>query len=243
MIEKNPLNKHKYIAIDSNILRSLTFLNILKQTYGYVDFAKCNDPLLQKNGNYLLNLYKLILQDKLRIVIVNSVYQENRHIDSVINFVKKYCYFIKDYGQLKEKKLKEIDSLAKAYCSSYTKKGVKMPAPMQKTYNSYVNDVIPINDCYIMAEATIENCCLLTANGKDFIFNPKNQDKSSKFNDRTKGIVDINILHGYYEEEKDSSLCLVPHAFHISLFGALIKNGIDDLQITQPNEDNIENEN
>ena len=50
-----------------------------------------------------------------------------------------------------------------------------------------------------MAQATIENCPLLTGNGKDFIFNQRNDDTYA--HERVKGITQININHGYYKEE------------------------------------------
>ena len=79
---------------------------------------------------------------------------------------------------------------------------------MHLTFIADMNKSVPTNDCYIMAQATIEQCCLLTANGKHFVFNEKNSNKN--IHDRSLGIVQINILQGYCEPHDKTGSLVAP---------------------------------
>ena len=239
MQRKNlPKNSQKYIAIDSNILRPLIFLDKIKQKFDKIDFQKCSDPLLRMYGKHFLRLYKYILEDKIRIVILPTVFAENKHIQNFNNFIVQYCYFTKDFMAIDKQKDEEINNLAMAYCKPYEYNGIIYDAPMQAKYNRYAKQMTPTNDCYIMAEATIENCSLITANGKDFIFDPRNSLPGKRNNDRAKGISIINKLNLYYETMPDGHI-ITPHPFNIHLLGTIIQNGIEPLNITTPYQKNL----
>ena len=86
-------NKHFYLAIDSDILRTLAYLDMLKKEYGVVDRSKIRDYGLRENLNYYIRLYNCVKYDEIRLLIVDAVYQESKHSEHLINFIKEYCYF------------------------------------------------------------------------------------------------------------------------------------------------------
>ena len=85
--------KPKYLAIDSDILRTLTLLDILHKQHGFVKIELIEDHLLAKDFNFFQRLYSCAENDSIRLVIVDAVYQESKHSDSLKNFIKEYCYF------------------------------------------------------------------------------------------------------------------------------------------------------
>ena len=192
----------KYIAIDSDILRELSFLKMLKKEYGHSinpDKLPLNSAL-KKDFNYFVLLLNCIEHDEIRLVIVDAVYQESKHSDSLINFIKDYCYFPNINAANYQEKAEQSRILAKAYCSEYTYCDEEKQAPMKSVFIADINKYAPSNDCYIMAQATIEGLPLLTGNGKDFVFNNRNPNNSQRKNnhDRVKGIIQVNISNGYF---------------------------------------------
>lgn len=188
----------KYIAVDSDVLREISFLYLLRKEYGYsIDPEKL--PLnssLKKDFNYYTRFLNCIEHDELRIVILDAVYQESKHSESLVNFIKEVCYFPNINAANYQEKAEKARKLARAYCSEYVLDGKTMPAPMKSLFIADINKYVPSNDCYIMAQATIEGLPLLTGNGKDFIFNKRNSNREN--HDRVKGIAQINISNGYY---------------------------------------------
>lgn len=199
MTSKKPL----YLALDSDILRTITFLEVLKTEHGFIDINKIHNKVLKDDFNYFIKLLNAINQNEIRPLIVDAVYQESKHSDSLIAFMKKYCYFPNVNAVNYQEKAEKARKLANAYTKPYTYidrydgKEKQAQAPMKSVFIADINKYVPTNDCYIMAQATIENCPLLTGNGKDFIFNQRNEDKYA--HERVKGIIDINILNGYYK--------------------------------------------
>lgn len=183
----------KYIAIDSDILRELSFLSILRKEYGHsINPEKLPlNSALKKDFNYFINLLNCIEYDDIRIVIVDAVYQESKHSESLIDFIKQYCYFPNITAVNYQEKAEKARKLAKAYCSEYIYEDEEKPAPMKSVFIADINKYAPSNDCYIMAQATIEGLPLLTGNGKDFVFNNRNPNNSQRKNnhDRFKGII------------------------------------------------------
>ena len=197
--EKTP----KYIAIDSDILREIAYLDLLKKEYGKnidPNLIYPADRHLRKDFHYFIALYNSMTHNDIRIVIVDAVYQESKHSECLLNFIKKYCYFPNVNAANYQEKAEKARTLAYAYCSEYEHKGKTEPAPMKSVFVADINKHVPTNDCYIMAQATIEGLPLLTGNGKDFVFNVKNENKEE--HDRVVGIVHINILHGYSKTNK-----------------------------------------
>lgn len=229
-------NIHKYIAIDSDILRSLAFLDIIKQDNEHIDFTTMKDNNLKNYGGYLNRLLNLTKEDKIRLLIVDAVYQENKHSDSLLEFIKKYCYVPQINMINYIEKAAKVRELAYSYCEEYSYRGKIYDAPMKKVFVAELGKAIPTNDCFIMAQATVENCALITANGKDFIFDVHKKRTSSfgeNTDSRTVGIIQKNIQYGYGEQNAEGKI-VVPRPYHIKLFGAILKNDIEDIDITTP---------
>ena len=110
---------------------------------------------------------------------------------------------------------------------------------MKSVFIADINKYVPTNDCYIMAQATIEKCCLLTGNGQDFVFNKRNEDKN--VHDRVRGIVHINILNGYYDEAEDEHK-ITPAPILIYTLGPILKYGSDDFETNQQSDDKVKAE-
>ena len=195
MTKNNPI----YLALDSDVLRTLTLLYILKKEHGYIDIEKIKDNSLKKNFNYFNRLFTAIQHDEIRPLIVDAVYQESKHSPSLIEFMKTHCYFPNINAVNYQEKAEKARKLASEYVKPYTYKNEQFDAPMKAMFVADVNKYVPTNDCYIMAQATVEHCSLLTGNGKDFIFNQRDEDKSN--HNRVRGIAQINILNGYFSEE------------------------------------------
>lgn len=195
--------KSVYLAIDSDILRTITLLDILKKEHGYVHVDKIKDSTLKKDFNYFTRLYNAINNDEIRLLIVDAVYQESKHSSSLTEFMKNYCYFPNVNAANYQEKAEKARNLADAYTKKYVYtnkdgKEIEAEAPMKSVFVADINKYVPTNDCYIMAQATVENCSLLTNNGKDFIFDKRDEDKYNHV--RVKGIAEINIKNGYFTE-------------------------------------------
>jgi len=207
-----------YIAIDSDILRSLTYIEKIRQSEQSYDFKNSDHPLLKKYSGYFQRLYHRMEEDSLRLVIVDAVYQESKHSASLVNFMKNHCYFPKINLVNYQEKATEARELANAYCSPFKLGGKEFPAPMKKVFHADENKHAPSNDCYIMAQATIEGICLITANGQDFIFD----DKSNIENHfRSMGIINVNMIKGYCSG--DVKKYGIPRPYHIETIGPMIK--------------------
>ena len=214
-------NKPAYLAIDSDVLRTLTHLDVLKMEHGHIDVSKIRNKVLKDDFNYFIKLYNAIVFDEVRPLIVDAVYQESKHSPSLISFMKNYCYFPNVNAANYQEKAEKARKLAIAYTNQYKdSKGQICDAPMKKEFVADINKYVPSNDCFIMAQATIENCPLLTGNGKDFIFNEKSADKYN--HERVKGIVEINIANGYnYQDEKGHNT--TPKPIKINTLAGLLK--------------------
>lgn len=206
-----------YFAIDSDVLRTLTYIDITLKNNPQVDLRDSPNHLLKKWSGYFLNLYKKMKNDELRLVIVDAVYQESQHSISLLTFMKDYCYFPKINLVNYQKKAAEARKLANAYCSPYKVRDNEYPAPMKKVFNAANNSFSPTNDCFIMAQATIEGIPLITANGKDFIFDEKS---GTIDHTRTRGITIINIAKGY----SDQITFNTAKPLHIHTIGPMLKD-------------------
>ena len=90
---------------------------------------------------------------------------------------------------------------------------MKKKSPLSPKYNAHAGDIVPDDDAYLMAEATVFNAILITENGKHLCYreNKYTQDNIDEYmpdaivdedkNDRSKGIVEINIQRGYYQDD------------------------------------------
>ena len=216
MKNKEPL----YFAIDSDILRAITFVDKLASCEEFYDYKNSKDVVLSHWFGYIQNLYQGMKNDIFRLVIVDAVYQESKHSPSLLNFMTTYCYFPKINAINYQEKSKEARELAYAYCEPHIYQGKEFPAPMKMQFNASLSQHTPSNDCYIMAQASIEGICLITANGQDFVFDKKAKTDN---NYRLKGIVSINIEKGY-GSTNDKDLKQVPRPIHIKTIGPMLKN-------------------
>lgn len=213
-------NKDKlYFAIDSDVLRVLTFIDLTLKNNPDFDLRSSQDPLLKKWSGYFYRLLTKAKNDELRFVIVDAVYQESQHSSCLLNFMREYCYFPKINAVNYQKKAHEARKLANAYCSPYELGDKSYPAPMKTVFNAESTTFSPTNDCYIMAQATIEGLCLITANGKDFIFDEKSKSENHH---RAKGIINVNISKGYYASSQGKFH--TPRPFHINTIGPMLKD-------------------
>lgn len=224
-----------YLAIDSDILRTLTLLDILKTEHGYVDIEKVKDVSLKKDFNYFNRLYNAILYDEIRPLVVDAVYQESKHSNSLIEFMKKYCYFPNVNAVNYQDKAEKARNLANAYTKPFIYNGEHCDPPMKAVFVADINKYVPTNDCYIMAQATIEHCSLLTGNGKDFIFNQRHEDRYA--HERVKGIAQVNILNGYFDEDSPGHY-ITPKPVMINTLAGILKYDDEFLSIEQ-NEDKV----
>ena len=132
------MTKSNYFAIDSDILRSLAFIDILFTNDPNCDLRTANDPLVKKWSGYLKKLYLKIKSNEVHPVIVEAVYLESKHSKSLLDFMRKYCYFPNvnaiNYPQKREK----AKRLANAYCMPYKFEGeAKSPSlvpPLENTF-------------------------------------------------------------------------------------------------------------
>ena len=127
-----------------------------------------------------------------------------------------------------EKKQK-VKELAYAYCGAGKPYDPLNPPPMEMKYLAEVGAYCPSNDCYIMAEATIERAVLLTNNKKDFVLNKNISDDESS---RLIGIMKINREFGYADE-----MGYVSRPFSIAAIGPVLKIPIDQLRLVFSNDD------
>lgn len=212
---------HTYLAIDSDILRALTNLDLQLKKDPHFDSRNSSDPILKVRGGYVKYLLTAAQQNKVRLLVVTTVYQESIHSAALCNFIKEYCYFPNINAVNNIQRTNEVERLAILYCSPYTYRGETYPAPMKTQYNAFLKKHVPSNDVYAMAEATVEGAFFVTNNEQDFIFNVKNGDKHNK--DRTQGIVSINYQNGYVQRFADN-LTTVPKPIAIKTIGPMLKD-------------------
>lgn len=226
------MNKEKpiYVAVDSCVLINLAYIYDKKagnkNFYEDSDFNNSNFSHIRNYYNCYEKILDAIFDDKLRIVVVPTVFHESNHSTSVLNFVKSFCY-TPNVNILKNlERQSKIAALARKYCFPYFDKNeIKQCAPMKKVYIAECQKAVPSNDAYIMAESTFENCCLITVNKQDFIY----KKESGIDNERRKGIVEINRQAKYIDSENN-----VPKP--ISLGEAVLAIEKEDFTLFQPDE-------
>ena len=217
-------NKPIYFAFDSDVIRTLAHLDLLKSKNKEIDFSNSEDRLLCKYKDTFLKIHEFMRKDKIRVLILNNVYQENKHSQYIMNFIIDNCYVdnidMQNYKEIASK----VEKLAYRYCKDYTSyDGSIKKAPMQAVFNALKRASIPSNDAFNMAESTLVNVNFVTANSKDYIFY-----KDPSLGDvRAKGIREINRQEGYYTAH--GTKLYTPKPISISQFDSLL-NKIDNNQ-------------
>ncbi len=183
-----------YIALDSDIVRTLTILEPYAKLKNLPVLPK--NPTIQKYGPILCKLLNKSQADVLRLLVTSTVYHEVKHIPEVVDFIERNCYFPNSENLEDEIYINNIRNLAYTYCGINDNNSSKFRRyPFDVRYVAEFNRYCPCNDSYIMAEATVENAILLTANQKDFIF-LKSYDNNNN-NIIAKEIMEINKRLGY----------------------------------------------
>ena len=211
-MEENKL----YFSLDSDILRTLAYMVKKLEMNPDYNFQDDSDNIAKKSGNYLQLLLELAKEDKVRLLVVNTVWHETKHIQDVINFIKEYCYFPNvNFYNLDEREEK-ITLLVDAYCTPYVYKGKEFYSPFVKTYIPKNKSYEACADCYYVAESVYELAIPLTNNYKHLVYNiDRNIDVAAR-------VQHINILNGYFEERKDGKIFSI-HPWTISDFGPFLK--------------------
>lgn len=227
-----------FIALDSDILRSLADLDQLLQEKPTYKTSDSKDFLIRDNGRYLKSLLKMVKNEELCIFVGSTIFSEVKHRENCIDFIKKYCYLPKMNATNFAEMVLKADDLAYKYCTeNYKVDDKEYYPPMEKHYNAYLKREVPSNDAYAMVEATIANCLFITNNGQDFIFRKYLKDDK---NSRVKGIVDINIKEGYMELDEQSGYNIVPKPMEFNVFIPLLKKGINNVYLPMADEDNFD---
>lgn len=200
-------SSHIYISLDSDVLRSLAWVECLLHEGQSLEEAKEKDSYIRKYSNQIVKLLNFARKDKVRFYITKTVYYENRHVlknstGPIFHFAKNLCYF----PDVKSKEYKTMigraRALADTYCDSLPNGA---PAPMKKTYSAYACAFVPQNDAFVMAESTTAGCdYVLTNNGRDYIFNEKIDTLFE--NSRRDAILQINRTIGYGRFDKKKNM-------------------------------------
>lgn len=212
-------NSHIYIALDSDILRTLATIYPYVSKGIFYDYKSSNNPHIKKNFNYLSKLIKYAQEDKIRLMVTTTPYHEVRHKTECISFIKDMCYVpnpknILEQGDYQQK----IKELAAAYCGLNEPYDPTNPPPMHPCYVSAIDDCVPPNDAFVQAEAAVENAILLTANAADFIFY---KNFRPDINAKVSKIIEINrrVLNIC----KDVGYKLISRPFTIETLAAILK--------------------
>ena len=186
-----------YIALDSDIIRCLTIIAPYAKLKNIPSSSKItNNATLQKYAPALCKLFNKAQADDIRLLVTSTTYYETQHLQPVKNFIETYCYFPTSENLEDEEYINNIRTLAYTYCGFATDTQNKTPHPFSARYVAEFNRYCPCNDSYVMAEATVENAILLTANQKDFIY-VKSANKNKKIANE---IIEINKQFGYEDE-------------------------------------------
>lgn len=201
--------EHIYVALDSDVFRSLAWAESILMKHGSLDDDRARrDPFIAKSADYIVKLLYLARIDKVRFYITRTVYHENKHLlknrnNPIFNFAKNMCYF----PDVTSKKYTTYVGHSRVLAQTYCDPSGGRPAPMKSTYSEYCGSYVPENDAYIMAQATVAGCyCLLTNNARDYLFNEKIDDETQK--SRKSAIIDINRELGYGTYSRDGKMFL-----------------------------------
>ena len=231
-------NEHIYFSLDSDVLRALAFLEVLmsKEEKGKeVDYNSIDDGVINNYLDTLKGIINLSKKGKIRLLVVNTVYHENKHSKTLVNFMKKYCYFPNINMVNADENASKVQSLVDKYCSPYTFGSVGYDAPFLKTYNAHLGKLVASNDVYIVAESTVENACLITNNSKHIIYNERNEEDK---NSRALGVISININEGYCQRDSKSAGFITPRPYSLKTMARFVKK-IEEFNTVKQKDDKI----
>lgn len=215
------------VALDSDMLRNLiNFTEMTKRSYNLA-----NNQHVASNIDEYIYLMGCYYEGLIEFRIGKTVYKENKHVQEILDFISKFN--VESINVPEE----QVKVMADAYCCSYFDVNKeKRAAPMMKKYVACLNQYLPSNDAYIMAEATIGNCYLLTNNSKDFI----SVGTNVKDHTRLDGIKCINKQFKFHKI-RDGKI-FIPQPINLTALVKYLKNYNPSKcyapQISQDGEDN-----
>ena len=213
------MHKYKYIAVDPTILRLLAFIDLLSKEYEFLDIDKIHNPSLRKDFNYYKRLYDCIVDDKIRIIILEHVYQVSKHSETLMDFIKTYCYCSNFNSNNYKTKLDKISQLEEKYFEGYTIRGEYHPAPLNLSNQIETKQERTKKYARMMAQATLEGCIFLTTN-QDLVCDKTNTSHNTNLAAR---VFQINLLNGYYCTMTNGQV-LAPHPVLLRDFGPMTKH-------------------
>ena len=213
------MHRYKYLAVDPNVLRILAFVDLLAQEHEYIDVDKIKNDQLRKDFNYYKRLYDCIVTDHIRIVLLEHVYRVSKHSETLMNFIKKYCYCSNYNSKNYEEKTNKMLELSKAYCCEYVLRDEIHPAPINLNGLSTHQKEYQMKNALMMAQATIEGCMFLTTHENLII----NKRSSQNNRENAVGIFNINMLNGYYDTMFNGKM-LSPHPILLRDIGPMTKD-------------------
>ncbi len=187
------------VALDADILRMLAEVDRRLNEDPNYDFSKNKDKVLRKQVDDVKLLLSYIKSGKLEVFVGNMVYHQVKHRPESFEFIKKYAYFPKMNMLTVDDLTYKSDELAFEYCNN---REFGFP-PMDMKYDPEKRRYKPSEDAYVMAEATIVNCLLITCNGKHFVFRENVKDDK---NSRSTSIVRINQKYNYGTPDEYSNI-------------------------------------
>ena len=235
------MDKYIYIVPESEILSSLTFVDLaMKRDGDETNYSQFRDYIIRNYGKTLEKLVKYIKQEnsKIRLLITPTVYHENKHCPTIMEFVRENCYARNINSENYKDYLDAVTELAPLYSKPYVDEdGILQNAPMKEYYSAHDKMAVPSNYAYKMAETTVSGGCLLTERYKVYIYTEKgkvvNRNNGGQFflSDIAEGIREINFQNGYFDES-NLGYITIPKPVGIDLMCKLIeKNGVDKIHL------------
>lgn len=230
MLRKSKL----YVAVDADVIIMLVEVKEKMRNIPNYQPSKDRKKSIQNNADALMKILELMNKDELRLLVINTTFNEVKDVKQTMDFIKDNCYFPRLNILNISSHIEKADELAMKYCTqSYEYKGQKYYPPMELEYNRHLQRKVPSNDAYAMAEASIEKCIFITANSRHFVFRENYQKET---NLRAIGIGMINSENGY-ETIDEKGRITSSRPMSLETFGFLIKNGVDNFFAPDVQED------
>lgn len=215
------MDSHYYIALDADVIRSLTKLDrfltqnpdcYYKEVYDYFNGTNESYSNIIKNFGTYWDLLEIAKDENspIRLQVTTTPYYQVRHRPLEESFIKKYCYTPDVANLQRYDDKREIIKLAYAYCQEYInpKDGVKFYFPLSMEWDSENDKFSPTSDTYAIAEAVHAGASFFLTENRKHTIDVVNEENKSESNSigkgrRRKAIVKINIDMGYAQNVAD----------------------------------------
>ena len=213
------MHKYKYISVDPSILRLLAFLDLLCKEHEYIDIDKIQNSRLRTDFNYYKRLYDCIVSDKIRIVLLQHAFDVSKHSETLMSFIKKYCYCSDFNSNNYKKKMEKIAKLECEYFKGYTIRDEYHNAPLSLSNKTEKQQETTKKYAKLMAQSTVEGCIFLTT----YQSLVSDINIASYNNNLATSVFDINMLNGYCSKMSNGQV-LAPHPVLLRDFGPITKH-------------------